>query len=130
LLDDKYRYIVADCPSAHLCMFYSTAVAICCYNCCNFSLICNSSTVHLLAAHRPKSRRSSGTGDRTHVQDGQGSVQPAGKGLDTQVRHVALCARPLADTTCQLLLAVSIVFMWSTHSLLLVHCACYYRLFV
>jgi len=55
-------------------------------------LYCNSSTVNLLAAHRPKSRRSSRARDRAHVQDGQGSVQPAGKGLDTQVRHVARCA--------------------------------------
>jgi len=85
-----------------------------------------SSTVHLLAAHRPKSRRSSCTGDRTHVQDGQGSVQSAGEGLDAQVRHVARSVRPLAHTLLhQLLLAVSIVFLWSTHSLLsLVRCAC------
>jgi len=51
-------------------------------------LLFDSSTVHLLAAHRPKSRWSSCTGDCTHVQDGQGSVQPAGEGLDTQVCHV------------------------------------------
>lgn len=85
-------------------LIHCTTVAI---QCCNFIVICNSTTVHLLAAHRPKSRRSTGTGDCTHVQDGQGSVQPAGKGLDTQVCHVA---RSLEDTTCQLRLAVSIVF--------------------
>ena len=79
-----------------LCRLNSTTVAD---RCCGFCLVCNSTTVHLLAAHRPKSRWSSCTGDRAYVQDGQGSVQPAGKGLDAQVRHVAVGAWPLADTT-------------------------------
>lgn len=53
-----------------------------------------SPAVDLLAAHRSQPGRPARPGDRSDVQDGQGSLQPAGKGLDTEIRHVTFC-RPV-----------------------------------
>lgn len=44
--------------------------------------------VDLFTAYWSKSRWSSCTRDSAHVQDRQRAIQPAGQGLDAQVRHV------------------------------------------
>jgi len=44
--------------------------------------------VHLLAAVRPESRRSSRTRDCQALQDGYQQVQRLRQGVDTEIRHV------------------------------------------
>eukprot|EP00063_Salmo_salar_P093638 XP_014068473.1 PREDICTED: ubiquitin-conjugating enzyme E2 D2 isoform X1 [Salmo salar] len=49
-----------------------------------------SSPVNLLSAVRPKPGRPLSTGDRPHLQDGQGKVQQNSSGMDTKVCNVVL----------------------------------------